>query len=134
MKRHHEDNPYSSTDSGGGNVTTHSIPKRMAIRTDLQTNYSPSENYSPPSSTESDSSSSSSINSSNPLNLIHSQLCICPNQDCVIHDRQRLMNIPTELTHTLNPTYGNKNLLLYYAHLERCRRHGLTLHQNSSSS
>ncbi|CAF1259800.1 unnamed protein product [Adineta ricciae] len=109
----------------------------MAIRTDLQTNsmniYSHPENYSPPSSNESDSSSSSTsstTNSTSLMNSIHSQLCICPNRDCVIHDIQRLTTIPSELSTTSNPTYGNKNLLLYYAHLERCRRHGLNFHQN----
>ena len=87
-------------------------------------------NYSPPSSTESDSSSSS--NSTSLTNSIDSQLCTCPNIDCVIHDRRREINLPVELSTTLNPTYGNNNRLLYYAHLERCRRHGQNIHQDTS--
>jgi len=151
-KRHHEDNPYSSTDSTGNGVTSHSVPKRVATRSNPQSKYvfvkdlrisfdsffsstnsfSISGNYSPPSSNESDSSSST--NSTLSSNSIHSQLCTCPNQDCVIHDRRRSMNVPVELTSTSNPTYGNNNLLLYYAHLERCRRHGQNIHQDTSSS
>ncbi|CAF3788396.1 unnamed protein product [Rotaria magnacalcarata] len=142
MKRHHEDNPYSLTDNGGGGVTSHSMPKRIATR-----HNSPSEsiiiirtsntvtisgNYSPPSSTSSDSSSST--NSTSSLNSIHSQLCTCPNIDCVIHDRRRSTNLPVELTSISNPTYANNNLLLYYAHLERCRRHGQNIHQDTHSS
>ncbi|CAF0832008.1 unnamed protein product [Rotaria sordida] len=136
MKRHHEDNPYSLTDNDGDGATSHSMPKRMATKNDSQINstntFSIAANYSPPSSTASDSSSSS--NSTSSSNPIHSQLCTCPNTDCVIHDRRRSTNIPVELTSSSNPTYGNNNLLLYYAHLERCRRHGQNIHQDTSSS
>jgi hypothetical protein len=34
-KRHNEDNPYSSSDSGGS-ATSHSVPKRMATRNNSQ--------------------------------------------------------------------------------------------------
>ncbi len=37
-KRHHEDNPYSSSDGGGG-VTSHSVPKRIATRNSSQSKY-----------------------------------------------------------------------------------------------
>ncbi|CAF3445574.1 unnamed protein product [Rotaria socialis] len=136
MKRHHEDNPYSLTDNGGGGVTSHSMPKRIATRhnspSDASNTVTISGNYSPPSSTSSDSSSST--NSISSLNSLHSQLCTCPNIDCVIHDRRRSTNLPVELTSISNPTYANNNLLLYYAHLERCRRHGQNIHQDTHSS
>lgn len=45
-----------------------------------------------------------------------------------------IANLPSELTQHVNPIYANKNLLLYYAHLERCRRYGNQIHQNTSSS
>ncbi|CAM2708597.1 unnamed protein product [Rotaria socialis] len=135
-KRHHEDNPYSLTDNGGGGVTSHSMPKRIATRhnspSDASNTVTISGNYSPPSSTSSDSSSST--NSISSLNSLHSQLCTCPNIDCVIHDRRRSTNLPVELTSISNPTYANNNLLLYYAHLERCRRHGQNIHQDTHSS
>jgi len=134
MKRHHEDNPYSLTDG----FTTHSMPKRPATRTNPQsnsannTNHSVDGNYSPPSSISSDSSSST-INSTCTSNPLHNQLCRCPNRDCVIHDNRHSSNLPVELTTHSNPTYGYNNLLLYYAHLERCRRHGQNIHQDRSS-
>lgn len=65
-------------------------------------------------------------------NSIEEQLCRCPNDDCVIHDKRRSGNIPEELQTNSNPIYGNQNLLLYYAHLERCRRHGQHFHQHTS--
>lgn len=158
-KRHHEDNPYSSTDNGDGGLTSHSMPKRLATRNNSHNEYvimktktiiywrriiqisfisstritTVPGNYSPPSSTGSDSSSSSA-NSALSTNSIHTQLCICPSIDCVIHDHRRSTTLPQELTSNSNPTYGNNNLLLYYAHLERCRRYGQNIHQNTSSS
>jgi len=137
MKRHHEDNLYSSTDSSGGGVTSHSVPKRVATRNNCQSNSTNSVsiagNYSPPSSTGSDSSSSTT-NSTSLSTRIDSQLCTCPNEDCVIHDHRRSTNIPLELRSNTNPIYGNNNLLLYYAHLERCRRYGQNIHQDTSST
>ena len=82
-------------------------------------------NLSPSGSTESDSSTRSSINSC--------QLCRCPSNDCVIHHRHS-NEIPEDLRSDRNPTYGSNNLLLHYAHLERCRRYGTNLHLSSSSS
>lgn len=68
------------------------------------------------------------------MNSIDDQLCRCPNEDCVIHDHGRSKTIPEELQSNSNPIYGNQNLLLHYAHLERCRRHGLHFHQYTSSA
>lgn len=88
-------------------------------------------NLSPPSSTESDSSSStSSILIENLSNSLHIQLCRCPNVDCVIHDIQYSSRIPSELSSIdSNSNYIKNNLLLHYAHLERCRRHGQHIHR-----
>ncbi|CAF1096609.1 unnamed protein product, partial [Didymodactylos carnosus] len=64
------------------------------------------------------------------------QLCLCRfshqhNPDCVIHNNP---SPPQELTHNDNPSYYEKNLLLYYAHLARVKRHGTNIHSHQQSS
>lgn len=88
---------------------------------------------SPTSSSGSDVSTTTTTlsNDTYPTLCSHIQLCRCPSKDCVVHGNN---SVPLDLTTDRNPTYGKTNLLLYYAHLERCRRHGTQIHENCSSS
>ncbi|CAF1410778.1 unnamed protein product, partial [Didymodactylos carnosus] len=131
-KRLHEDDPCCLLEEPKAKRNLSNGFSSPAHQSADYSEYSPPNSLSTSSSNSSHSTQSEAVknhHNENPLSSrSHHLTTIVPhNPDCVVHNNDSL---PQELTRNDNPSYYEQNLLLYYAHLERVRRHGTNIHSS----